>query len=74
MRTFEEVLDHTSRISVVQVTDDGFSGEIALHLWSGSFIASTGAGWDHVSVMPYKKRFTPSWDDMKMIKEIFFQA
>jgi hypothetical protein len=72
MRTFEEVLNHTGRISVAQVTDDGFNGEIALPLWRGSFIASIGAGWDHVSVRPYKNRITPSWDDMKMVKEIFF--
>lgn len=33
-------------------------------------IASTGEGWDHVSVS--LERRCPSWDEMKKIKEMFF--
>ena len=52
---------------------DGFGGEIHFHGWSGTVIASTGAGWDHVSVSPYKKSYIPSWEDMCKIKDIFFK-
>jgi hypothetical protein len=41
-------------------------------LWQGSVIGSTGAGWEHISVVPFNKRITPSWDDMTKIKDWFW--
>ena len=52
---------------------DGFSCEIGLAGWQGSVICSTGAGWEHVSVAPYKKRVVPEWEDMCKIKDIFWK-
>ncbi len=37
-----------------------------------SVVWSTGAGWDHVSIMPYKRNYTPSWADMCKLKSMFF--
>lgn len=34
-------------------------------------IASTGGGWDHVSVSTRKR--TPTWEEMQRIKELFFE-
>ncbi|MRN51970.1 DUF7694 domain-containing protein [Paenibacillus monticola] len=34
-------------------------------------IASTGAGWDHVSVSTAER--CPRWDEMQQIKELFFE-
>lgn len=52
---------------------DGFSGEIQFEKWKGSVIASWGGGWEHVSVSPYKRHITPSWDDMCRIKSMFWE-
>lgn len=61
------------RLSIQKVGIDGGAGIIAMPSWQGSVIWSTGGGWDHVSVAPFKRRITPSWDDMCMIKDIFFE-
>ena len=71
MKTLEEI-KASGRVLIGDVTDDGFSGEIHIPSFTGTVIASTGAGWDHVSVCPYKKRIIPSWEDMCMVKDIFF--
>ncbi len=35
-------------------------------------IATSGGGWDHVSVNPYHHTRTPTWDEMCEIKDMFF--
>lgn len=52
----------------------GGYGELRMPTWKGSVIWSHEAGWEHVSVAPYNRRITPSWDDMCLIKDIFFLA
>lgn len=37
-----------------------------------SVIWSNGGGWEHVSVLPFKKSYTPSWDEMCSLKDMFF--
>ena len=60
------------RLNANIISADGGNGTIHMPTWSGSVVWSYGGGWDHVSVAPFKKRITPSWDDMCMIKDIFF--
>lgn len=72
MKTVESI-GSSPRIKIGNITKDGVSGEISLPLWRGSFVASTGAGWEHVSVAPYTSSITPSWDDMCKVKDIFFE-
>ena len=72
MKTLEEI-KNSKRVLVGHVGVDGGMGEIHLGPWSGSVIWSFGGGWEHVSVCPYQKRITPSWDDMCKVKEIFFK-
>lgn len=71
MRTIEEIREQPN-IMVQQVSEDGGSGEIWFGRVSGSVIWSNGGGWEHVSFAPFKKHYTPSWDDMCRIKNIFF--
>lgn len=71
MKNLEEI-KASRRVLIGDIAEDGFRGEIHLSGWMGSVIASHGAGWEHVSVSPYKKSYTPSWDDMVTIKNIFF--
>lgn len=73
MKSFDEIASN-GRIIVGQRALDGISGEIHMPRWTGTIIASNGAGWDHVSVSPYKKSIMPTWDDMCMIKDICFDA
>ena len=72
MKTLQEITE-SKRVLVGRTGIDGGSGEIHFALWKGTVVWSNGGGWEHVSVCPYKKRITPSWDDMCKIKEIFFR-
>lgn len=38
-----------------------------------SVIWSNGGGWDHVSMCPYKRSHTPTWDEMCRLKDDFFR-
>lgn len=71
MKTLDQIKE-SPRLLVGYTGVDGGSGEIHMPGWSGTIIWSFGGGWEHVSVSPYQKRITPSWDDMCKIKEIFF--
>lgn len=73
MKSFDEIVKN-NRLAIRCKTMDGFDGLISMPLWTGTIICSIGAGWEHVSVAPTKKRITPSWDDMCMIKDIFWNA
>ena len=71
MRELKEILDsHT--ISSVEMGKDGFRGVYTSYKWQGTIICSTGAGWEHVSVSPFKKNYIPTWNDMSQIKGIFW--
>lgn len=72
MKTLKE-LRQEPRITIEQVSDDGFKGSIGFPKWRGSVICSIGAGWEHVSVAPYQRRITHSWEDMCRLKDIFFR-
>lgn len=71
MKEFKEILSNP-RISVIMNGIDGFSGLIAMPTWRGSVICSKGGGWEHVSVSPEKLRVIPTWDDMCMLKDMFW--
>lgn len=72
MREIDEILTNP-RITAVEKTEDGFMGNISFPTWVGSIICSTGAGWDHISVAPYKRRYVPTWEEMSKLKEMFFK-
>lgn len=40
-------------------------------IWA-SVIWSNGGGWDHVSVSPVNWKKIPTWDEMCMVKNMFF--
>lgn len=71
MKNFDEIRNN-KRCMWNCITGDGFQGTIVTPTWTGSIIISNGAGWEHVSVAPYKKHIVPSWDDMCFIKEQFW--
>ena len=72
MKTPEE-LKSTTNLLIHQSSADGGCGES----WQGgraygSVIWSNGGGWEHVSVAPYKRSHTPTWDEMCRLKDMFF--
>ena len=72
MKTLEQ-LRSTPNLQIAKIGADGGFGV----MWRagrefGSVIWSTGGGWDHVSVSPFKKSYTPSWDEMCTVKNMFF--
>lgn len=71
MKTFDQIKE-SFRINVLTESADGFSAKISLPNWLGTVVCSTGAGWEHVSVSPEKIRVTPSWNDMCIVKDIFW--
>ena len=72
MKTLERIRE-CKRLVIDQIGTDGGMGHIHIGTWEGSVIWSTGGGWDHVSVRPFKSRITPTWDDMCTLKGIFFE-
>ena len=59
------------RIQAKLVGDDGFNGWVTIRGTTFYFICSTGGGWDHVSISGSNR--VPSWDEMCVIKNIFFK-
>lgn len=59
------------------VTGDGGNGCFKVYAGGRSFIAiaSSGGGWDHVSVSPCnrKRQSCPTWEEMCEIKDMFFE-
>jgi hypothetical protein len=54
---------------------DGFNGAFSLVI-NGlkiKVIASDGMGWQHVSVSIHNSTFTPSWDVMCKVKDLFWE-
>lgn len=72
MRNIEEI-KKSPRLSSLEIGSDGGKGIIVIPSFVGTVIFSNGGGWEHVSVAPIKQRIIPSWDDMCMIKDIFFR-
>ncbi len=72
MRPFEEIFD-SPRINNVESGTDGFRAIYTVHNFQGTVICSTGAGWEHVSVCPFKRRYIPTWEDMCYLKDVFFR-
>ena len=72
MRDIEEILSNP-RLRNIERSKDGLRAIIAFPQWQGSVIFSTGAGWEHVSVAPFKRRYIPGWEDMCLLKDIFFK-
>ena len=72
MRDIEEI-KKDPHLRNIELGIDGGRADIHIDGWDGSVIWSGDAGWDHVSVSPYKKRIIPSWDAMCMLKDIFFK-
>lgn len=71
MKDFAEIKAN-KRINVDMDGEDGFHGTISMPTWIGSVICSHGGGWNHVSISPFKKNKLPTWDDMCLIKDIFW--
>lgn len=72
MRNVYDIVNNPC-LRMAELMADGGHGEIHIGGWDGSIIWTRGAGWEHVSVSPYAKRITPSWDDMCHIKDIFWK-
>ena len=73
MKTIEE-LRATSNLWIIRTGADGGYGEI----WQAgkafaSVLWSFGGGWEHVSMAPYKRSHTPTWDEMCRLKDMFFR-
>lgn len=72
MKTLEEIRE-CKRLAIQQVAVDGGFGVIHIGTWNGTVIWTYDGGWDHVSVRPTRRSVTPGWDDMCMLKSIFFR-
>ena len=61
------------RVTVIDMADDGGGGAFMVQTPTSKLkvVASCGLGWDHVSVS--LKNRTPRYQEMKMVKRIFFE-
>lgn len=72
MRNIQEIID-SKKVIIGRRSHDGYDGIVHIRGWKGSVIVSWGAGWDHVSVSPMKRNYTPTWDDMCALIDLFFR-
>lgn len=61
-----------ARLMIESMSLDGMAGKIFMNGWSGTFVASWASGWEHVSVSPRRRFITPLWEDMCLVKDIFW--
>ena len=71
MKTIEEIMA-SQRIAIDLTDPEGFHGVIQFPRWQGSIIVSWGAGWEHASVSPFRRSYTPTWDDMCFLKNLIW--
>ncbi len=71
MRTNEE-LQQMPNLMIANISEDGGNGRMIFGKLDASVIWSIGAGWDHVSISPFKRHYIPTWDDMCKLKSTFF--
>lgn len=71
MKTKYDILSN-ERLLDVRTGIDGGMGTILMPNWRGTVIWSFGGGWEHVSVAPRQRKVVPSWEDMCLLKEMFF--
>lgn len=72
MKTNDE-LRNTPNLLISRTSVDGGMGVLfRAGKQFASVIWSNGGGWEHVSVSPFKKSYTPSWDEMCSLKDMFF--
>ena len=71
MKSLEQIKE-CRRLIIDEIGIDGGRGHIHIGTWDGSVIWSFDGGWDHVSVRPFAARIIPTWDDMCLLKRIFF--
>lgn len=73
MKTLEEI-KHLPNLLIAQTSEDGGYGVLfRCGKRFASVIWSDGGGWEHVSICPFKRSYTPSWDDMCQLKDMFFK-
>lgn len=72
MKTNQD-LKNTPNLLFRKVGEDGGIGELyRAGKPYASVIWSNGGGWEHVSMAPYKRNHTPTWDEMCALKDMFF--
>ena len=71
MKTLEE-LKNTLNLRVDEAGEDYGFGMVVYQKYNASVIWNIDGEWEHVSIRPYNKRITPSWEDMCRLKDMFF--
>ena len=72
MKTLAEI-QASGRVVLDYEDPEGFQGIVQFPRWQGSLIVSWGGGWEHASVAPLKRAYTPTWDDMCWLKNLIWQ-
>ena len=70
MKTMDEIRQDR-RLQIHQIAEDGGNGWVTIRGKTMCVVFSWGGGWDHVSAS-FTNR-TPTWDEMCVLKDIFFR-
>lgn len=71
MKTLNDIMVN-ERLSYINTGMDGGQAIIRMPSWYGTVIWSFSGGWEHVSVAPRQRKIIPSWEDMCLLKDMFF--
>lgn len=74
MRDLEDIKQNKRIKKVHSCNESHLICDIYVGGWLGSCVVGFDEdGWEHVSVAPYNQKRTPSWDDMCVIKQVFWK-
>lgn len=75
LNTLNEFRQIRQEINIAGCPGDSENGIFIVSVCGKSFyvVASTGGGWEHVSVSPVKGKNCPTWTQMCAIKDMFFE-
>jgi len=75
MRPIEEILSDSKHVYSypIEISDDGMRGYLLIQRTEMTFVASWGGDREHVSVAPVKRKILPTWEQMCIVKDVFFK-
>ena len=72
MKNLNEIKELPNLMIKHVTVDGGFGVLFKAGKSFATVVWSNGGGWEHVSISPFKRSYTPAWDEMRKLKDMFF--
>lgn len=74
MKTLNEIKELPNLMIQHIAVDGGLGVLFKVGKSFATVVWSNGGGWEHVSISPFKRSYTPTWDEMCKLKDMFFYS